>query len=265
MASTQLSDIFVSDYYGTLEPVNSPEKTAVFESGIITRSATLDDIAKNGQGTSEISYWQDLDADEAPNISNDDPDDQGEVGKAEQGSMRARTLYLNKGYGVSDLAAEPGQLRADAAHPQPLRHLLDPSVAALPDGRRPRHHRGQHRPERRRHGQGLGRFDQRKRLPRRRFHRRRRRRHVRRNRRALCRHEPDGEAGHDRVSARLAGQDHFGDLPGQAGVHGRRPDLRAGSVLVAVLRPGGFRLRRRRSDQAGRAGAQTRRRQRRWR
>ena len=63
MASTQLSDIFVADYYGTLEPVNSPEKTAVYESGIITRSATLDNIAKNGQGTSEISYWQDLDAD----------------------------------------------------------------------------------------------------------------------------------------------------------------------------------------------------------
>ena len=47
MASTQLSDIFVADYYGTLEPVNSPEKTAVYESGIITRSATLDGIAKN--------------------------------------------------------------------------------------------------------------------------------------------------------------------------------------------------------------------------
>ncbi|EKT4472944.1 phage coat protein [Pseudomonas putida] len=116
MPTTQLSDIFVSDYYGTLEPVNSPEKTAVFESGIITRSATLDDIAKNGQGTSEISYWQDLDADEAPNISNDDPDDLGAVGKAEQGSMRARTLYLNKGYGVSDLAAE-------LANSEPMQHI----------------------------------------------------------------------------------------------------------------------------------------------
>lgn len=116
MATTQLSDIFVRDYYGALAPVNTPEKTAVFESGIVTRSPTLDNIANNGQGTSEISYWQDLDADEAPNISNDNPDDLGEVGKSEQGSMRARTLYLNKGYGVADLTAE-------LANSEPMQHI----------------------------------------------------------------------------------------------------------------------------------------------
>ena len=116
MATTQLADIFVADYYGTIAPVNSPEKTAVFESGIITKSPELDAIARNGQGTSEISYWQDLDADEEPNISNDNPDDLGEVGKAEQGTMRARTLYLNKGYGVADLTSE-------LANTEPMQHI----------------------------------------------------------------------------------------------------------------------------------------------
>jgi hypothetical protein len=116
MPTTQLADIFVADYYGTIAPVNSPEKTAVFESGIIVKSPELDAIAQNGQGTSEISYWQDLDADEEPNISNDNPDDLGEVGKAEQGSMRARTLYLNKGYGVADLASE-------LANSEPMQHI----------------------------------------------------------------------------------------------------------------------------------------------
>lgn len=106
MATTQLTDIFVGDYYASLAPVNSPEKTAVYESGIVTRSPVLDAIASGSQGTAEISYWQDLNADEAPNISNDDPNDQGEVGKVEQDSMRARVLYLNKGYGVTDLTAE---------------------------------------------------------------------------------------------------------------------------------------------------------------
>lgn len=116
MATTQLSDIFVGDYYATLEPVNSPEKTAVYESGIVTRSPVLDAVASGSQGTAEISYWQDLDADEAPNISNDDPNDQGEVGKATQGSMRARVLYLNKGYGVTDLTAE-------LANSEPMQHV----------------------------------------------------------------------------------------------------------------------------------------------
>jgi hypothetical protein len=116
MATTQLADIFVSDYYADLAPVNSPEKTAVFDSGIIVRSPELDAIASNGQGTAEIAYWQDLDADEEPNISNDDPDDLGLVGKAEMGSMRARTLYLNKGYGVADLTTE-------LARTEPMQHI----------------------------------------------------------------------------------------------------------------------------------------------
>lgn len=116
MATTQLADIFVGDYYADLAPVNSPEKTAVFESGIIVKSPELDAIASNGQGTAEIAYWQDLDADEEPNISNDNPDDLGEVGKAEQGSMRARTLYLNKGYGVADLTTE-------LARTEPMQHI----------------------------------------------------------------------------------------------------------------------------------------------
>ncbi|EPF72644.1 hypothetical protein [Acinetobacter rudis] len=37
-------------------------------------------------------YWHDLDT----NISTDDPDQFGKVGKATQGAMRAHTLYLNK-------------------------------------------------------------------------------------------------------------------------------------------------------------------------
>jgi hypothetical protein len=116
MATTQLADIFVSDYYADLAPVNLPEKTAVFDSGIIVKSPELDAIASNGQGTAEIAYWQDLDADEEPNISNDDPDDLGLVGKAEMGSMRARTLYLNKGYGVADLTTE-------LARTEPMQHI----------------------------------------------------------------------------------------------------------------------------------------------
>lgn len=116
MATTQLSDIFIGEYYASLAPVNSPEKTAVFESGIVTRSPVLDAIANGSQGTAEINYWQDLDADEAPNISNDDPDDLGEVGKASQASMTARVLYLNKGYGVADLTAE-------LANSEPMQHI----------------------------------------------------------------------------------------------------------------------------------------------
>lgn len=118
MATTavRLSNIFRADYYQTIAAVNSPEKTAFYESGIITRAANLDEIAKNGQGTATVSYWQDLDADEEPNITTDDPDQIGLVGNASQASMKARTLYLNKGYGVADLAAE-------LANSDPMTHI----------------------------------------------------------------------------------------------------------------------------------------------
>lgn len=116
MATTRLSDIFISDYYQSIAPVNSPEKTAVYESGIITRLPSLDDVARNGQGTATISYWQDLDAEEAPNATTDDPDQIGKVGKATQSSMRCRTLFLNKGYGVADLTAE-------LANTDPMTHI----------------------------------------------------------------------------------------------------------------------------------------------
>jgi hypothetical protein len=118
MATTavRLSNIFRADYYQTIAAVNSPEKTAFYESGIITRAANLDQIAKNGQGTAIVSYWQDLDADEEPNITTDDPDQIGLVGNASQASLKARTLYLNKGYGVADLAAE-------LANSDPMTHI----------------------------------------------------------------------------------------------------------------------------------------------
>ncbi|HEM8344509.1 phage coat protein [Providencia stuartii] len=116
MATTQLSDVFIGEYYQAIEPVNSPENTAVYQSGIVTRNAALDAIASNGQGTAEINYWNDLDADEAPNVSTDNPDQKGKVGKATQSTMQARTMYLNKGYGVADLTAE-------LANSEPMQHI----------------------------------------------------------------------------------------------------------------------------------------------
>ncbi len=116
MPATRLADIFVGDYYQALQPVNSPEKTAVYQSGIIAKNDALDSVASNGQGTSTISYWQDLDANEEANISTDNPDQKGKVGKATQGTMRARTLYLNKPYGTADLTTE-------LANSAPMQHI----------------------------------------------------------------------------------------------------------------------------------------------
>lgn len=106
MATTQLQDIFSRKLYTTMKPENSPEKTNFFESGIVVHKANLDHVANQAQGTATVHYWNDLDADEAPNISTDNPDQKGSVGKATEGDLNTRILYLNKGYGVMDLTSE---------------------------------------------------------------------------------------------------------------------------------------------------------------
>lgn len=116
MATTQLKDLFIEEYYLGIEPQNSPEKSDVFQSGIVTRSSALDQIANLGQGTAQIHFWNDLDADEGPNISTDDPDQIGAVGKVTQSSMTARVSFLNKAYGVMDLASE-------LATSEPMQHI----------------------------------------------------------------------------------------------------------------------------------------------
>lgn len=114
--TTRLSDVFVGEYYASIPAVDNPEKTALYESGIITKSPQLDAIANGSQGTAEVSYWQDLDPDEEPNITTDDPEVKGKVGKATQSSMRARVLFLNRGYGTADLTSE-------LANSEPMEHI----------------------------------------------------------------------------------------------------------------------------------------------
>lgn len=106
MATTQLKDIFSQEYYQAISAQDSPEKTAFYSSGAIKRNQALDGIANSGQGTGHVHYWNDLDANEAPNITTDNPDEKGKVGNVTQSSLKARTLFLNKAYGVMDLTSE---------------------------------------------------------------------------------------------------------------------------------------------------------------
>lgn len=106
MADTQLSDIIDVTVYQDLDPVNSPEKTAFYESGIIVRDGSLDELAAAKGKTAELPFWNDLDADEEPNYSNDDPDDEATPSKVDQGEQIARKAFVNKGYSAMDLARE---------------------------------------------------------------------------------------------------------------------------------------------------------------
>lgn len=106
MATVQLSDIIDVTVFQDLPAVNSPELTAFYESGIVTRTALFDQLANAAGKTAELPFWNDLDETSAPNNSTDDPTDVATADKVTQGEQISRKLFLNKGWSTSDLATE---------------------------------------------------------------------------------------------------------------------------------------------------------------
>lgn len=109
MATVQLSDIIDVTVFQDLPAVNSPEKTAFFESGIVTRSALLDGLATAPGKLAELPFWNDIDETVAPNLSNDDPASLATPAKITQGEQISRKAFLNKGLSATDLATELAQ------------------------------------------------------------------------------------------------------------------------------------------------------------
>jgi hypothetical protein len=106
MALTQLSDIIDVTVYQDIPAVDSPELTAFYQSGIITRSPFFDELASAPGKIAELPFWKDIDATDAPNISTDNPATIGVPGKIVQGEQISRKLQLNNGWSEADLAAE---------------------------------------------------------------------------------------------------------------------------------------------------------------
>lgn len=116
MATTRLSDAVVYDVYGTYTAVNDPEKTALFQSGIVRRTPQFDEMARSSGKFSNIPFWNDLDPTVEPNYSNDDPDDEATPEKVDAGEMRFRKAFLNQGYSDMDLVQE-------LAGSSPMQHI----------------------------------------------------------------------------------------------------------------------------------------------
>ena len=106
MATTLISDIIVPEVYQSYTAVNSPEKTAFFESGIVVSNAMLNAKANEGGDTVNVPFWKDLDSTVAPNLSSDAPGTSATAQKITAGKQIARMAYLNQWYSNADLASE---------------------------------------------------------------------------------------------------------------------------------------------------------------
>lgn len=106
MSTVRLSDVIIPTVYNDYEAVDSPEKTALWQSGVVSKQSKFDRIAEKGGNPVHMPFWNDLDADVAPNLSTDNPADVAVPDKVGASDMTARLAYLNKGYSDADLVAE---------------------------------------------------------------------------------------------------------------------------------------------------------------
>lgn len=106
MAATRLSDAFIPSVYLSYDANNSPERSGLFTAAVATTSPVLNTIARTGGMLSHLPFWNDLDPNEEPNYSNDDPTDEAEPDKITSGSMLTRKAFVNKGYADMDLVQE---------------------------------------------------------------------------------------------------------------------------------------------------------------
>lgn len=104
--TVRLSDVFVRPVYESYTALNSPEKTALIQSGLIATNPILAALAKGGAKTGFIPFWKDLDATHEPDYTNDDPSDKATPDKIGTGSMEYRKAFLHKSYASMDLVAE---------------------------------------------------------------------------------------------------------------------------------------------------------------
>lgn len=105
MALIQLADIIDITVFNDLPAVDSPEKTAFYDSGVIVRNAFLDSFANGPGKVAELPFWNDIDADDEPNLTTDTAGT-ATPKKIAQGEQIARKLFLNQGWSEADLAGE---------------------------------------------------------------------------------------------------------------------------------------------------------------
>lgn len=108
MAITTIGDIVTGNIpvlssYLTQDPV---EKTAFFQSGILTPTQYAGEIARGPSNLATIPFWRAIDASVEPNYSNDVYADIAEPRAIGTGEMMARVAYLNEGFGQADLTVE---------------------------------------------------------------------------------------------------------------------------------------------------------------
>lgn len=105
MATVQLTDIIEPKVFLDYLSVNTMEKTAYWDSGVVVSSPVLNAKANSGGRIVDVPFWKDL-ANVEPNYSTDNPGTTSTPNKISTGDQIARIAYLNQSWSSTDLASE---------------------------------------------------------------------------------------------------------------------------------------------------------------
>jgi chloramphenicol 3-O-phosphotransferase len=100
---TILSDVVFRDELRDYIDVNSTERTAFFQSGILTSNSDMSTLLAGPSNTFTIPWWVDLDASIESNYSNDVYTDIAVPLSVSSADMSARAAYLNEGWAAMNL------------------------------------------------------------------------------------------------------------------------------------------------------------------
>lgn len=100
---TILSDVVFRDELRDYMQVNTAEKTAFFQSGILVNNSDMSTLLASPSNTFTIPWWVDLDASIESNYSNDVYTDIAVPLAVNTSSMQARAAYLNEGWSAMNL------------------------------------------------------------------------------------------------------------------------------------------------------------------
>lgn len=106
MAQVTLSDVIIPDVFASYITVDSPEKTAFAQSGVLSAGGAWDAYAATPGYTTTLPFWNDLDASVEPNYGNDVYTDIAEPQDISAGEQVARIALLNEGWAAMRFVKE---------------------------------------------------------------------------------------------------------------------------------------------------------------
>ena len=115
MAATRLSDIIEPAVFTDYIAMNTAEKTALSQAGVMTRNELITEQLSAGAHSFTVPHWLDLGNDEA-NLANDNPDQHSVPKKVSAGKQIVRKSFVHQSWSAMNLAAE-------IAKSDPLAHI----------------------------------------------------------------------------------------------------------------------------------------------